>query len=78
MPKIDRFLHRYHLFRCAQWRWVGGERDLQPFPQGEKAVQPTTAVETAPIAGCVIPGNACGHKTSRIRTVRGGGPKSQG
>ena len=65
MHKLRHFLHRYYPFPVLEWRWHGREKDLQSSPQGENRRGKAEAEETALIAGCVIPGNACGQTTSR-------------
>lgn len=74
MRKLEAFRHRYHLFRNLKWGRARGEKDLHPLPQGENGRPLSGGPVAAYIAGCATPATPAGDTTSRLRTVRGGGP----
>jgi hypothetical protein len=77
MHKIDAFLHRHHLFREPQsGHGHGGKRTCFRFRREKTGVESTAAHGNGAYCRMRFPGKACGLKTSRLRTVRGGGPQS--
>lgn len=73
MQKLKSFLHRYYVYRTAKWRRAWERKGPASVFAGRKPPREFRGAGNGAYCRMRYPGNACGHKTSRIRTVRGGG-----